>query len=311
MAYFSVIIPLYNKEKFIQNTIKSILEQTFQDFEIVIINDGSTDKSEEIVLKFKDKRIQYFFQKNQGASIARNFGIEKSTSNFISFLDADDLWFPNHLESLKNLIELYPNSGIYASRYQLVFKNNTISVPSFNGIADDFKGIVTDYFYSSYNYAVATSSSITIPKEVFDKVGMFKPYISSGQDTDMWLRIALEYPVIIGNEVTASYLIFVNDSLSKTNILKKEIKRFDDYLEYEKTNKSLKKYLDIYRMEYALQYKIAGEKKISYQLYNAILPKNRALKSKIIYHLPQPILVTLLKLKQFLRKHGVDFSVYQ
>jgi glycosyltransferase involved in cell wall biosynthesis len=311
MPFFSIIIPLYNKEIFIENTLKSVFLQTFNNFEVIIVNDGSTDKSEEIILKFEDKRIKYFYQKNQGASETRNLGIEKSTSNYIAFLDADDLWLPNHLETLKNLIESYPNAGIYASRYQLVFKNSTVSVPNFNGIDVGYKGVVSDYFFSSYNYSIATSSSIAVPKQIFNKIGMFKPYISSGQDTDMWLRIALEYPVIIGNEITASYLVFIDESLSKTNILKKEIKRFDEYLEYEKTNKSLKKYLDIYRMEYAIQYKIAGEKKISNKLYNAILPENKATKSKIIYHLPQPILVELLKLKQFLKKYGVVFSIYQ
>lgn len=311
MPYFTIILPLYNKDVFVKKTIESILKQTYTSFELLIINDGSTDDSEKIVLEFDDNRIKYFKQKNQGVSIARNFGIEKSSADFIAFIDADDLWLDNHLETLKNLIELYPNAGIYASRYQLVYKNNTVSIPSFNGIADNYKGIVSDYFYSSYRYSPVHTSSISIPKKIFNSVGNFKSYISSGQDIDMWLRIALKYPIVIGNQITASYLVYIEESLSKTNILKKKIIKFDDFLEFEKTNKSLKKYLDIYRMEYAMQYKIAGDEKVSKELYNAILPENRVTKSKIIYHLPQTILVSLLKLKRFLRKHGFDFSVYQ
>ena len=101
---------------------------------------------EEIILKFEDKRIKYFYQKNQGASETRNLGIEKSTSNYIAFLDADDLWLPNHLETLKNLIESYPNAGIYASRYQLVFKNSTVSETYY---------IFAFYSSDEYTYAFA------------------------------------------------------------------------------------------------------------------------------------------------------------
>src|SRR4051812_32162135 len=98
MAFFSVIIPLYNKANYIENTIKSVLNQTFTDFEIIVVNDESTDESETIVLGFNDKRIQLFNQKNQGVSVARNHGIEKAKGKLVAFLDADDYWFHNHLE---------------------------------------------------------------------------------------------------------------------------------------------------------------------------------------------------------------------
>ena len=127
----------------------------------------------------------------------------------------------------------------------------------------------------------------------------------------MWARIALKYPVVIGNKITASYLHYIDDSLSKTSILKKKLIRFEDYSEYEKTNPSLKKYLDIYRMEYALQYKIVGANKESKEFYDAILKDNIPLKSKILYHFPKTILVGLLKFKRYLRKYGIDFSVYK
>lgn len=311
MQYFSVVIPLYNKEKYIQNTLESVLKQTFVDFEIIIVNDGSTDTSEAIVKQFTDNRIRYYKTENQGAADARNFGIDKASADYIAFIDADDLWFENHLETLKNLIEKYPNSGIYASRYQLIFKNKSVFIPSYFEISSDYMGPIEDYFLSSLYYAVASSISIVIPKNVFIKIGGFKNFITSGQDIDMWARIALKYPVVIGNEITASYLHYVDDSLSKTSILKKKIIRFEDYSEFEKTNSSLKKYLDIYRMEYALQYKIAGADKESKELYDAILKENIPLKSKILYRLPQFILIFLLKFKRFLRHNGIDFSVYQ
>src|SRR5690606_35592492 len=112
------IIPLYNKERHIKSTIESVLAQTFQDFEIIIVNDGSTDNSEALVNSISDPRIKYFKQENKGVSTARNFGIEKSSAKLIAFLDADDYWYPNHLNHLKTLFETFPGCGIYATGYE-------------------------------------------------------------------------------------------------------------------------------------------------------------------------------------------------
>lgn len=310
MPFFSIIIPLYNKEAFIENTIKSVLSQTFTDFEVIVVNDGSTDKSLEKINGIKDSRILISNQENSGASATRNKGLTLASSDYIAFLDADDLWLEDHLQTLYTLIQDFPQAGIFASRYQLVFKNNHVSIPEFKDVANDFRGIISDYFESSLNYAVATSSSIVVPSKIFKELGHFKTYISSGQDTDMWLRIALKYPVAISDKVTASYLHFIDNSLSKTSILDKKIKQFSDYQEDEKQRPSLKHYLDLYRMEYALQYKIAGEQTKSEALFKDILLKNVSWKSKMLYRLPRFVLVQLLNFKRFLRNMGIDFSVY-
>lgn len=310
MSFFSVVIPLFNKETYIAATIQSVLQQSFFDYEILIVNDGSTDASETIVMGFSDSRINYFVTNNKGAAAARNLGIEKSKSPYIAFLDADDLWFPNHLEELKNLIEKFPKAGMYCSRYQLIFKNGSKYQPSFYGIADNYQGVVNDYFAASLHYAIASSISVAVPKRIFAEVGSFKNYISSGQDTDMWIRIALHSKIIIGNKVTSSYLHYVEESLSKTSILEKKIKRFDEYQEEEMANVSLKKYLDLYRMEYALQYKMAGALMMSESLYNQISKSNISVKSKLLYFLPKGVLLLLLKLKKSLRRSGIDFSIY-
>lgn len=311
MPFFSIVIPLYNKANYIESTLNSVLNQTFTDYEIIIINDGSTDNGEIKVLGFNDSRIHLYNQKNQGASVARNLGIEKANSDYIAFLDADDLWMANHLETLKTLIQNFSNAGIFASRYELVFNNGKNYIPKFNGIATDFEGIVSDYFEASLTYPISTSSSIVIPKYVFKETGYFKPAISSGQDVDMWIRIASKYPVAISNKVTASYLHYIENSLSKTPILDKKLKDFNDYKQLEESNPSLKKYLDHYRIEYALQYKIAGENKKSKELFKNILKENISFKIKAIYSLPRFILIFLLKIKKLLRRNGFNFSIYQ
>ncbi|WP_318639785.1 glycosyltransferase family 2 protein [Flavobacterium ardleyense] len=310
MPVFSVVIPLYNKEKYIAQTLENVLKQRFTDFEIIVVNDGSTDASGKIVKSFSDARISYFSTANHGAAAARNFGIEKSTAPYIAFLDADDLWMQNHLEELKKLIDRFPQAGMYCNRYQLIFENGSTYQPSFYGIDDTYEGVVEDYFAASLHYAVASSISVAVPKSIFSEIGNFKKYISSGQDTDMWIRIALHSKIIIGNKLTSSYLHYIEGSLSKTDILQKNIKRFDEYQDHEKSNLSLKKYLDLYRMEYAMQYKMAGASNESKSLYNQISKENLSVKSKALYILPKGILLLLLKIKQLLRRNGIDFSIY-
>ena len=123
MPLISIIIPLYNKERFIENTLNSVLRQTFMDYEVIIIDDGSNDDSGSIVSNFDDKRITVYSNSNNGVSHARNFGISKANSDLIALLDGDDLWEPNHLENLYNLYEKFPDCGLYATAYNKKYFN--------------------------------------------------------------------------------------------------------------------------------------------------------------------------------------------
>ena len=124
MPFFTVIIPLYNKENFVENTIKSIVSQTFYDYEILIINDCSTDKSVEKILPFLNNTIRLIeHSENKGLSATRNTGIKNATSNYITFLDADDLWKPTFLETIHQLIKNFPEAKIFGSNYEEVYSN--------------------------------------------------------------------------------------------------------------------------------------------------------------------------------------------
>ena len=116
----SVVIPLYNKEHQIAETLRSVLEQTFQDFEVVIVDDGSTDKSSEEALKIRDPRIRFVRQENAGVSAARNRGIEEARFDLIAFLDADDRWKPEYLQTQYDLFQKYPQCGVFACNYEFV-----------------------------------------------------------------------------------------------------------------------------------------------------------------------------------------------
>lgn len=310
MTLISVIIPLYNKDFSISNTLSSVLSQTYSKFEIIIINDGSTDSSIDRVRQFSDSRIQLFNQENKGAAMARNLGIEKAKGELIAFLDADDYWFPNHLEEIVRLYNDYPNCGIYCSRYSMkISKNKILNIDYGSHLNSDYRGIVKDIFSSSMYYRVALTSALAIPKKIFSPNFMFNPKVSSGQDLELFTKIALEHNVAITNLKTIEYNFALENQLSKTPITKKALLDFNQFKEAELSNLSLKKYLDLYRTEYALQFRIAGDIKKS-KLYLNEITTPISLKTKILLITPVYILKALLKIKHTLKKQGIDFSVY-
>ncbi len=311
MPFFSIVIPLYNKANYIENTLKSVLNQTFTDYEIIVINDGSTDESEVKVLGLNDKRIQLYHQKNQGVSTARNLGIEKSKGKLIAFLDADDYWLPNHLEELFHLYQDFPGCGIYCSRYKIKTSKTHFQIPNYNGIDSSYSGIVENYFFSNSPFRISWTSSLAIPKEILEKFEGFTKEITNGQDLELWTKIAISHPVVITNKFTAIYNFDISNSLSKKNINSMKLMDFEQFTTEEKKNSSLKKFLDGYRIEYGLHFYIAGSKdKMNFYLKD-IDPENLKTKTRFLFYLPSFSLRFLLQAKYFLKKIGINFNVYQ
>ena len=161
MPKFSVVISVFNKENYIAETLKSVLAQTFTDFEVVILNDGSTDNSEAEILKFKDPRIRYFSKENQGASAGRNFTIQQAEANYIALMDADDYWYPFYLEEQNRLLTEFPNESVFATateikRNRKTFKNS-YSTQTFGK-----DSILVDYFQASQLDSVLLSISTVL-----------------------------------------------------------------------------------------------------------------------------------------------------
>lgn len=310
MVFFSVVIPLYNKANYIESTLKSVLDQTFTDYEIIVINDGSTDESEAVVHQFNDKRIQIFHQKNQGVSVARNLGIEKSTGKLIAFLDADDYWFPNHLQELTHLYSDFPDCGIYCSRYKIKTAKNHFQSPYYSGIDQSFQGIVKDYFASNMPFRITWTSSLAIPKEILENAGSFTPGVTNGQDLELWTKIGIQYPVAVNNTITAIYNNTIHNSLAKKNIGSMQLMNFKQFKISEQENPSLKKFLDLYRIEYGFKYYLAGYKEKSDFYLKNVDKKNISSKIQFLLKLPPFCLRFLFKSNSFLKKYGINFSVY-
>lgn len=293
MPQFSVIIPLFNKEKFIAKTIESLLLQTFDDFEILIINDGSTDKSEEKVKEFKDSRIRYFYKENKGVSAARNFGIENAVGNFVAFLDSDDYWFPHFLEEINTIISDFSSYSIFSCAIEL--QNCSRNYPANYSVSKKSDIEILDYFKASLLQSILSGSSAVIKKDVFKTIGNFDTSLKTDEDTALWIKIGLKYPIVFSWKVGARYNYDPN-GLSKNwkNIAEKA--DFSEYTELEKTNLHLHRFLNLHRLAIAFRCRAFNnrefnrfEKLLDYELIS--------LNQKILLKLPSIVVKKLFVMK--------------
>jgi len=199
----SVVIPLYNKARHIKRALDSVLAQTFQDFEVIVVNDGSTDGSEKVVEQYTDPRIRLVHRQrveSWGGHAARNLGVAESHADLIAFLDADDEWLPIHLETILRLVSSYPECGIYATG-RVVHKHDGHEMrPKYPDIPTaPWEGVVPSYFRSARKYSLVCCSTAATRESIIESVGRFPTGERYGGDMEMWCRIALRYPVAFSN----------------------------------------------------------------------------------------------------------------
>jgi glycosyltransferase involved in cell wall biosynthesis len=190
----SVVIPAYNHEKYVGEAIQSVLDQTFQDFELIIINDGSRDNTETEVLKFKDERIRYFSQENRGLSAALNRGIELSRGEYFNFLPSDDAFLPEKLEVQLDTFEESEDIGVVFS-YPLIVDGEGKEVKD-DPIVDWFTvpfETKEQIFPALFERDFLSAPSALMRMECFQRVGFFDESLKTAQDYDMWMRILKYY----------------------------------------------------------------------------------------------------------------------
>ena len=217
---FSVIIPLYNKAPYVRKALESVCAQTYRDYELIVINDGSTDNSAIVAdeyLKATDGiDYQIINQPNDGVSAARNNGVAASQGDYVAFLDVDDWWEPTYLERMAQLINDYPDAGLYACNYVYYKPGKThvaLHIPT--GYINYPKA-----YYESDAMPVWTGAAM-IPRQVYDEMGGFPLGIKLGEDFLLWAKIALRYPMAFLNEPLAWYNNDVPATLRATRNLHK------------------------------------------------------------------------------------------
>ena len=198
---FSVIVPLYNKAPYVKKALSSVLCQTFTDYELIVVNDGSTDDSLTVAKEaLVGTGARIIDQENAGVSVARNNGVAASVGEYVCFLDADDWWEPTFLERMNLLIDEFPEAMLWCSNYYYV--KNCKPLVKLN--------IPTGYFnycrqYSNNLCMPIWTGAVCIIREVFDEFGGFVPGLRLGEDFDLWIRIALKYKVAFLNAPLAYY----------------------------------------------------------------------------------------------------------
>ena len=202
----SIIIPLYNKQDSFVRTIESVLSQTFTQWELIIVNDGSTDSSGELAREIakKDQRIHLIEQANAGVSVARNNGVAAAKNDFIAFLDADDCWCPDHLECLASLVKLYPEYSWFSTlartvcsdegRNKLLYENKAMKI-------NDIKAVsaVVDFFQHTLcgHENKIHISSVMIRRDAINKAGGFPAGVAVHEDGDFFFRLAMKEDVVL------------------------------------------------------------------------------------------------------------------
>lgn len=258
MIKFSIIIPLYNKQNFITRAVNSVLSQSYINFELIIVNDGSTDNSFDLVSSIIDHRIKIINKVNGGVSSARNLGIDNASNEWICFLDADDYWLPNHLEEILYLLKKYPEAKIYSTLTQEKSRKGLSIAP--NGFPDNFEGYIENYFHFAKSATVFNSSSVCINKHALITIDKFDTNLSHGEDLDVWFKLLINYKGVIKTLPTVVYdLISENRAmhsfcslekhlLSKINIYRNEaIYGLNEYIDFFILRNSVPYYFSDYR----------------------------------------------------------------
>lgn len=228
----SVVIPLYNKEKSIASTLRTVLNQTFSDYEIVIVNDGSTDGSVEEIEKVQDDRIRLVHQPNAGVSAARNRGIEEAKGDLIAFLDADDEWKPEYLATQYHLFQKYPECSVFACNYEfrdVMGRVTPTLIHRLPFVEED--GILTNYFeVASCSNPPICSISIMVKKQAIQAIGGFPMGIKSGEDLLTWARLAYKYKIAFSRRICACYILPDKLGNQSRDSHIKDIKQVPDFI---------------------------------------------------------------------------------
>ena len=210
----SVVIPLYNKAPFVEKAVRSVLSQSFTDYELIVVDDGSSDESPEIAMRVMEDHdnCRMIRQENSGVSTTRNNGVAASHGDYLCFLDADDWWEPTFLEEMVRLIDEFPEAGIYGTNYTILNETKQKTRVAAIGVDDGFEKGYINYCltYSKTMYMPLTSTSVAIPRRVFDEMKGFPEHVKLGEDFLLWIHIALRYKVAFLNKALACYNQDVN-----------------------------------------------------------------------------------------------------
>lgn len=311
MPFFSVIIPVYNKEKYVQASVKSVLNQTFTDFELIIVNDCSTDNSRKEVSKIISKQIKTIeHPENKGLSASRNTGIKNAIGNFIAFLDADDEWKPNFLATIKSLISSFPEAQLFATNYEELYADGVkiINNQKLSKLGNEF--LVDDFFELNLGKPIYFPGSLCVKKTVFDEIGYFDEKITYSEDIDFNIRTNLKFKLAYSTKALVTYTMFSENQITNSSVKNKIFPDLNQYEIYSENKFSLKKYLDFNRYIFARKFKAQNDLERFQKVTSEINFKNLNYKQKLLLRLPNSIVNLIFKTKNLFLKKGYILTSY-
>ncbi|WP_445454190.1 glycosyltransferase family 2 protein [Flavobacterium sp. 25HG05S-40] len=308
--FFSIVIPLYNKEQYVLDSLKSVLDQTFQDYEVIVVEDASTDTSLEVISTIKSEKVSVIqHPSNKGLSASRNTGIKNAKGDYIAFLDADDFWKPSYLEELFLLTKSYPEGKLFATNYEELYPNDITLLPQNNAKNLAEKSLITTFFDISLAQPLYCPSSFCVAKSVFDTVGFYNESIRFGEDVDFNIRANTVFPLVYSKKPLVRYTMVSENQITQSAIGNKIITDFDAF-DHSETSKSVKRFLDFHRYIMAKHYKAEKNMAAFEKMKNGIAVRNLNFKQQLLLAAPLPILNLIKKVKSFFLKKGIRFSTY-
>jgi len=197
---FSIIIPTYNRSDFISSTIQSVLAQTYPHFEIIIVDDGSTDNTEDVVKRVKDKRVSYYKKNNEERAAARNYGTSKAKGDYVTFLDSDDILLPHCFQEANKLIQQESNPEWFHLKYKITNASNKII---WQNLSIENKHLNKQLLLGNFLSCIG----VFLRKDIAEKNKFNETReLSGSEDHELWLRIASQYPLKINNSITAALI---------------------------------------------------------------------------------------------------------
>jgi glycosyltransferase involved in cell wall biosynthesis len=306
---FSVVIPLFNKELYILKALQSVFNQKHSDFEVIVVDDSSTDNSLALVKRLKDERIKIISHKNNmGLSATRNTGITAAKNNYIAFLDADDFWHVDFLSSIIELINRFPDEKVFATYYTENF-NNKLLKPKIK-LASSQRGkffIVTNFFNVSLGKSILTQSGMAVHKTVLKDIKNYNPLVTFAEDLDFYTRCLSKFNLAYYYKSCYQINSTVANSLARSNT---SDKIYPDLKKHLGDNDDLNSYIYFNIYSFCQRLKLEGRNNESKNLISDINLNYLSLTQKVLLFLPGYIYKPLLFVKNKCLSFGFQLSSY-
>lgn len=306
---FSVVIPLYNKESYVLKTLESVFFQTYTDFEIIVIDDASTDNSLELVKQLEDTRIQIIeHEKNLGLSATRNTGIKAAKNDYVAFLDADDCWHSNFLERIVMLVKKFPQQKVFATYYEENF-NGKILYPK-TKIPKEKKGrafVVSNFFELNTGGLILTQSCLVVHRSALENLKGYDSSVTFAEDVDFYTRCFSNYNLAYFYEVCHTQHTTINNSLTQSST---SDKTYPDLKKHIGISKSIDKYIYFYMYCFCQRLKLEGSKNEVNNLKNQINLNYLNPLQLLLISLPRPAYKLVIFFKKRFWSRGVQITSY-